>query len=551
MAERANYTEGQAEIYSGLSSVHLSMGNYEEALANEFKALKIIQMIENRPLEAWTYYNLGTGYHEWGDFQKALQFHRKSLKLFKELRKEKKQIAELGYARALTGIGSAYQSMGRYQKSLEFHLESLKIFKKNHNKIGESRALNDLGTAYQHLGKFKESLQHHQKSLKIREEIGNRQAQCTSLINLGNLYIKERKSEQALNVLIKALRLAKQIKAKPRISQASRALSEAYQQQGQFKQALNHYKIFHDIKEEVSGDEANARLKNLQISYETEQADQKAEIARLKSVELREKNRQLKQLLKELQETQSQLIQSEKMAALGNLVAGVVHEINSPIGALNSATDLSIRSMKQIKNFRDQDISPEKSLQDPQIMKTFSALEENIRVMITASERVNKMVNSLKSFANLDSSPFQKVNLHQNLDNTLTLIENHIGSQIEIIKKYGTLPPVACYPAEINQVFMNLLTNAAESITGKGAITIKTHHKDAQVHIEIQDSGVGIPRDQIKRLFEPGFSKKGKRVKAAIGLFSAYNIIQKHGGEIKASSTVGKGSKFTVILPVQ
>jgi signal transduction histidine kinase len=441
--------------------------------------------------------------------------------------------------------------MKQYQKSLDFHLKSLKIFQKHHNKIGESRALNDLGTAYQHLGKYKEAHQSHQKSLKIRMEVGNIQAQCTSLINLGYLYIDQNEGEEALKVLQQALRLARDIKAKPRIFQASRALSEAYQLQGKYKQALSYYQRFHDIKEEVSGDEANARLKNLQISYETEQADKEAEIARLKNVELKDKNSQLKQLLKELRETQSQLIQSEKMAALGNLVAGVVHEINSPIGALNSSTDLSIRSMMQLKTFRDSDTSQENSIKISKLNKTLNVLEDNIRVMISASERISKLVNSLKSFANLDATPYQKVNLHQSLDNTLTLIENNIGSQIQITKKYGTLPPVACYPAEINQVFMNLLTNAVESIAGKGTITIKTHSENDKAHIEIRDTGMGIPKNQIERLFEPTFSKKGKRVKAAIGLFSSYNIIQKHNGEIKVSSSPGKGSRFTVILPTQ
>jgi len=384
IAEQTGFTQGQAEIYSGLAATQLSMGNYEDALANEFKALKIIKKIGNRSMEAWAYYNLGTGYHEWGDFAKALQFHRKSLKLFKDLSSNQDRVAELGYARALTGIGSAYQRMKKYQKALAFHRQSLKIFQKHHNKIGESRALNDLGTAYHNLGKFKDALQVHQKSLKIREKIGNVQSQCTSLINLGNLYIEQGESEKAQKVLEQALSLARKIKAKPRIFQASRALSEAYQLQGKFKQALTHYQHFHDVKEEVTGDEANARLKNLQISYETEQSEKEAEIERLKNVELKEKNDQLKDLLKELQETQSQLIQSEKMAALGNLIAGVVHEINSPIGALNSSTDLAIRGMQHLKTLWESHQHSSDVSRDQKTSKILMNLEDNIRIMVSA-----------------------------------------------------------------------------------------------------------------------------------------------------------------------
>jgi signal transduction histidine kinase len=548
MAEETGFTEGKAEIYGGMAAVQLSLGNYEDALAYQLKGYEIILKLGNTYMEGWSLYNLGLGYHEWGDFSKALDYHRRSLKIFEKLGTTDDKYNELGKGRALTGIGTAYQSLSQHQKSLNYHQQSLNIFRKHHNKIGESRALNDLGTAYQNLGNYQKALECHQESLRIRVEIGNRQSQCTSLINLGYTYIELNDTKKALERLTEALNLAQEIKAKPRIFQANRALSEVYQRMGEFEKALIHYKRYHEIKEQVSGDETNAKLKNLQVNYEVESSEKITEIERLKNVELKKKNTELKKILKELKETQSQLIQSEKMATLGNLVAGVMHEMNSPMGAITSVTDVSIRSILQLKSFQG---LVDASSESGNIIKNLDILEKNVRVLVAASERLTGIINSFRSFVRLDESPYQESDLHIDINNTLRLIENQIPNRIKIVKKYGEILKIYCYPAELNQVFMNLLTNAIEAIKGEGTITIRTYQKNGEVHLSFTDSGMGIPKKQIPHLFDPGFSKKGQRVKAAIGLFTSYNIVDKHQGNITVQSTPGKGSTFTVILPVK
>jgi len=553
MAEETGSSEGMAEIYGGMAAVKLSLGNYEDALAYQLKAHEIILKLRNPYMEGWSFYNLGMGYHEWGDFSRALEYYQHGLKIFEKLESrqaedEDHKYNELGKGRALTGIGTAYQSLGQYKKSLPYHQQSLEIFRKHDNKIGESRALNDLGTANQNLGDYQKALEYHRQSLKIREKIGNRQAECTSLINLGYTYLELDQIPRALEMLKKAIDLAEQIKAKPRVFQANRALSEVYQRMGDAEKALFHYKKYHEMKEQVSGDDTNARLKNLQINYEVESAEKIADIERLKNVELKNKNTELKKLLKELKETQSQLIQSEKMATLGNLVAGVMHEMNSPMGALNSTTDITIRSILQLKSFRDLSnaaVKPDK------FKKNLDILEKNIRVLVASSERLTAILNSLRSFVRLDESPYQESDLQVDIDNTLTLIENQIPKEIKIEKKYEDIPRTYCYPAELNQVFMNLLTNAVEAIKDQGTITIHTFQKEGDIHLSFKDTGRGIPKKQLPHLFEPGFSKKGNRVKAAIGLFTSYNIIDRHQGKITVKSTPGNGSTFTVVLPVK
>ncbi|MFC1714358.1 ATP-binding protein [Candidatus Poribacteria bacterium] len=266
-------------------------------------------------------------------------------------------------------------------------------------------------------------------------------------------------------------------------------------------------------------------------------------------VELKEQNIQLQKLLKELQETQAQLVQSEKMAALGKLVAGVVHEMNTPIAGINSAADTSTRSITSILEAVGASQTSDKVKSNEHFRGLLKALQNSHSVTIAASERITNLVNSLKSFARLDEAPFQKTDIHECVENTLTLMEKELGDQVSVVRKYGDIPEIACYPGELNQVFMNLLTNAAQAIKGEGTVTIQTFTESGGVHIQVRDTGIGIPSERIQGLFEPEFTEKGTRVKTGMGLFISHNIVQKHRGQIRVESEVGKGSTFTVILP--
>jgi AhpD family alkylhydroperoxidase len=266
-------------------------------------------------------------------------------------------------------------------------------------------------------------------------------------------------------------------------------------------------------------------------------------------VRLKEENIQLQQLLQELQETQAQLVQSEKMASLGKLVAGVVHEMNTPVGAISSAADVSTRSINNILEVLESSQTLDEVKKNRRLQGSLKALQDNLPVTMAASERITRIVNSLKGFANLDESVFQRTDLHEGLEDTLTLIEHDLGDRIDVVRDYGEIPPVEGHPAELNQVFMNLLTNAVHAIKGKGTISILTYADGENIHVEIADTGVGISPAHQQTLFDPVFSRGKSRVKAGLGLFTSYNIVRKHQGQIRVDSEAGRGSTFTVILP--
>jgi len=265
--------------------------------------------------------------------------------------------------------------------------------------------------------------------------------------------------------------------------------------------------------------------------------------------ELSEKNEELEQTLEELRATQHQLVMREKMASLGNLVAGVAHEMNNPIGAIHSSADVATRGIGKIKSLlqNNQDNS---NYDERQLQRSLKLLEGNNQVITTASDRIAKIVQSLRAFARLDEAAFQKADLHENIDTTLTLLHHELRDKAEVIKEYGEIPRIHCYPSELNQVWMNLLRNAVQAIEQKGTIKIATTADETQVYVRISDTGKGIPPQELQKIFDPGFTTQGGGVGVGLGLSIVYNIIQKHHGDINVSSKVGSGSEFIIALPI-
>lgn len=292
---------------------------------------------------------------------------------------------------------------------------------------------------------------------------------------------------------------------------------------------------------------------NLSVSFNQMTNSLRKARAKMESqaTQLRAQNKELEHAMRELKDTQEQLLLKEKMASLGDLVAGVAHEINNPIGAVNASTDVSGRCLEKIELVLEKSKSIEEIKRNDQLSQALKLLKNNIRVTLTAGNRIATIVKSLRNFARLDEAEYQKANIHQGLDSSLTLMTNELQGRVTVNKDYGDIPEIICYPGQLNQVFLNLLKNASNAIEGSGTIEIKTFRENSLIHIEISDTGTGIPHEKLDKLFDFGFSGGGARVKLTSGLSTAYNIIQKHDGQIKVDSKMGKGTKFSIILPVK
>ncbi|MBD2516446.1 amino acid permease [Nostoc sp. FACHB-973] len=290
------------------------------------------------------------------------------------------------------------------------------------------------------------------------------------------------------------------------------------------------------------------------------------------------------QLRQEAKHLASQLVQSEKMSSLGQLVAGVAHEINNPVnfiyGNINFASQYIEDLLKLLQLYQQYYPNPV-----PEIENKIEAIDLNFLItdlpnllssMEVGAERITEIVVSLRNFSRLDEAEMKAVNIHEGIDSTLMILENRLKAKpnsvgIEVIKEYGELPLVECYAGQLNQVFMNILANAIDALeeslvishssfaTDKGLMTnnrgqIRIHtklNKDKQVVIRIADNGLGIPEDVQQRLFEPFFTTKPVGKGTGLGLSISYQIItQKHQGKLQCISTVGQGTEFVIIIPL-
>ncbi len=254
---------------------------------------------------------------------------------------------------------------------------------------------------------------------------------------------------------------------------------------------------------------------------------------------------------RELREKQAQLVQSEKMAALGNLVAGVAHEINTPLGALHSNVDIFIRTFDKIRTLVSDPSTPAEVRENPELLKLIDAIDEVNTVSRMATRRIVNIVNSLRNFARLEEAERKDADLHEGIESTLTLVHHQMKNRIEVVKNYGEIPRIRCYPNQLNQVFMNLLVNAAQAIEGNGTITVTTRRRKSGggVVVEVSDDGRGIDPENLSKIFDPGFTTKGAGVGTGLGLSIVYQIVKDHGGEVEVESQPGVGTTFRVVLP--
>jgi signal transduction histidine kinase len=282
------------------------------------------------------------------------------------------------------------------------------------------------------------------------------------------------------------------------------------------------------------------------------------------SVQLAEEHAVLQLLNSKLEDAQNQLLQSEKMAAIGQLAAGVAHEINNPIGFINSnlqsLQDYASKILKLV-SFYEKVLSKvqNKTLfnlqQEMQDRIQYSFLKEDMPELVTESlegiSRVSEIVKSLKGFSHVDNSEWQYADIIEGIENTLKIANSALKNNIEIHRDYQhELPTLFCQPMQLNQVFLNLLVNAAQAIEDKGDIYIVVSATKTELRVEIKDTGCGISESGMRKIFEPFYTTKPVGQGTGLGLSLSYSIIQKHKGDIMVTSDLNVGTTFTITIPL-
>ncbi len=264
----------------------------------------------------------------------------------------------------------------------------------------------------------------------------------------------------------------------------------------------------------------------------------------------------------QLKMAQSKLVESEKMASLGVLTAGVAHEINNPVNFISGGIqslkenydeiEMLLKDMLQYHKQQSAELweQIEQKRKQLDIEKLLPEVEELFLSIRNGAKRTTEIVKGLRNFSRLDETDKKRAKMEEGLDNTIIILNNRLKNRVTVVKEYGETPELMCFPGQLNQVFLNVLYNAADAIEGKGEIKVKTYADEKFIHISIKDNGSGIPEEIKSRIFEPFFTTKDVGKGTGLGLSIAYGIIEKHNGSMEVISEIGKGTEFVISIPI-
>jgi len=582
--------------------------NYENAIEYFLSSLKIKEQIGDQAGVANSLNNIGIIYENQGEYQQAINNYMQSLEIQEELGNTK------GMANALNNIGNSLYNQNEYIKAIDYHKRSLNLKEKLEDQKGISESLNNLGLVYQKQGDLTKALNAFTQSLKIKEEFGNKQSIANSLNNIGTLYLEQGNYNSALLFSRRALNMAKEVGAVSQIRDAANSLWEIHKNSGNYKQGMEMHELYIQMRDSIVNEKnvkevirqeykyayekqaaadsvANAKsaeIKNAQIAQQ--QAELKAKrnqqyglfIGLLLMVILagstyyrfqskKKANKVLHKTLAELKAAQQQLIHAEKMASLGELTAGIAHEIQNPLNFVNNFSDVNHELISELKE--------EIEKGDLEEIKAIAGdLEQNEEKISHHGKRADGIVKGMLQHSRTSSGQKEPTDLNALADEYLRLAYHGLRAKDKSfnadfkLDPDAQLPKVNVVPQEIGRVLLNLINNAFFAVSEEAkknpenykpqiivttklspleSLSRSTGREQNGVKISVKDNGPGIP-DEIKdKIFQPFFTTKSAGEGTGLGLSMSYDIITKgHGGKIKITTKENEGAEFIIYLPI-
>ncbi len=588
-----------ANVKNELGNVNLFQSNYSKALEYYFEALKIREEYNDFEKSAQTLNNIGLVYMYQQSFDQALNYLKQSLKL-KTKYGDNKTIAN-----SYNNVGLVYELKKDLKEALNSYFKALEYLKPETDKSTITTVESNIGLVYGGMGDYDKALFYLKKSLKAKEQMGEKADIAQGLTSIGKTYRQKTDYQQAISYGIMGLNKAFEIKSKKEIQEAAENLYLTYEQIKDYKNALKYHIISENYKDslrnEIQAKEIGRleakyaydkqKIEEEKIRFEKEQ-DEKIEEAReriiifsafallgilfiaaifyVKSVGrknkvITEQNEEQEAILNTLQIAHTKLVQSEKMASLGVLTAGVAHEINNPVNfVFNGIENIKVNYhdlIRVVSKYEEilKKRADKKDYSEIEIVKkefyydeVLEEIPQTIDIVKNGATRISEIVKGLRNFSRLDESTKKEVDLHEGIDSSIVLLKNKMKYKIDLIKDYDeNSRPVNCYPGQLNQVFLNILDNAIGAIDEKGTITISTEFSNDKVYISFKDTGKGISDKIKKKVFDPFFTTKDVGRGVGLGLSISHGIIEKHGGKITFDSEENKGATFRIELPMQ
>ena len=618
MFQSLNDKDGQGSIYGYYGVTQRALGDYAASLEYLFKFLEFSQQTCNQEAESLSYYHLGVTYKYLGDYERALNYLLQGQSLSQpgfitnsiSIALSSKQIGLIyfengdftnaenyyqqalkltreggdkwGEAGCLDNIGLIHFKLKDFDKAVEFCCEALAISQPVGDKKGESNALFNLGNIYRELADYDKATIYYNTSLAIRKDIKDKRGQAEIMLFLADLQLRQNITEQlrveVIELFDKVLQIGEEVKALDLLAKIHLGYYEACKRFNLYEAALTHIEAYISLFKQIHTNTLNQRIQHLEISYKVENAKKEAEIYRLRNIELAglyeesEKQKQEIEVRKkiaedsliELKATQKQLIQSEKMASLGELTAGIAHEIQNPLNFVNNFSEVNKELLTEMKDEMDKG-----NLEDAkEIANDVIANEQKIN---HHGKRAGDIVKGmLQHSRNSSISIKEPTDINKLADEYLRLAYNGLRAKDKSFNatlktKYDkSIGNINIIPQDIGRVLLNLINNAFYAVNEKQKAESLKHEAESKMYeptvsviikkegdkiiISVKDNGNGIPQKVVDKIFQPFFTTKPTGKGTGLGLSLSYDIVKAHGGEVKVETREGEGATFIIQL---
>ncbi|MBL7148442.1 MAG: tetratricopeptide repeat protein [Candidatus Cloacimonetes bacterium] len=571
---------GIATTLGNIGMIFRVLTNYEKALEYHFKSLNIYEEIEDKNGVASSLGRIGNIYDDIGNTNMALEYYKKSLKIEEELGNK------FGIAGKLNNIGIIYDDLSKYDDALDYYLQSLKFYEEISDENGIADASNNIGVVYENLKEYDRALEYLHKALEMYKKIGRKKGIAASLNNIGSVFLKLKNYNKALSYFEQGLKIAKEIQIRDLIIEIYEKISNVYSAENNYLKALEYYRLYSSVKDSIFSKERMEIIAGMETTYEVELLleEQEKEIELLhkdneiyklkaekqkltvwllffglaiviiigfvifyhyrlnkKATQLLEKlvkertrdlsetNIRLKKEITERKQLQNQLIRSERLAGIGELSAGIAHEIRNPLGNISSSAQICLTKYKPGKK-----------------------IKQFLEIIQEDSGKANAKIKGLLDFANPREVSFKLGSIYNVIKKVITSVNARcLEHKIKIINNYKKqLPDILLDTKWLEQAFLNLFLNAINAMPDGGKLTVsgEDDKKSKQLIITIEDTGTGISKSDLSKIFDPFFSTREDGV--GLGLSLCHQIIEDHKGKIEIESQINKGTKVIVTFPI-
>jgi two-component system, NtrC family, sensor kinase len=563
LSKQTGNKEAESLSYYHLGATYKYLGDYETALNYLLQCLSLGRSVNSWIAESSSLKLIALIYFETGDFTHAIDYNHASLELIR------KAGDKWGEAGCLDNIGLIHFKLKDYIKALEFCSQALSISQAIGDKKGQGNALLHVGNIYEELADYNQASECYNSSLIIRQDIGDKKGEAEILFFLAALYVKENlpehTPEEVFTLLNKALELGQEIKALDLLAKIHLGYYEACKHFHRYPEAIIHIETHISLSKEIHSDAINQKIQNLEISFNAEKSKKEAEIFRLRNVELanlyeesKKQKEEIQITLSELKLTQAQLIQSEKMASLGELTAGIAHEIQNPLNFVNNFSEINAELIDEMRQEMDKgNWEGAKAISND--------LKENEQKINHHGKRADGIVKGMLQHTRSSNGINEPTNINALTDEYLRLSYLGLRSKDNSFNAAmktdfdTTLGKINIVPQDMGRVLLNLYNNAFYAMNEKKkkqpddyepAISVSTKKINGKIEIKVQDNGQGIPQKSVDKIFQPFFTTKPTGQGTGLGLSLAYDIVKAHGGEIKVNTIENEGAEFIVSLPI-